>query len=377
MKQILVTLPRSQYQYSVLIGQENLPTALMELLAKQEDENLFVVTNETVDRLYPNYIPAIIQDSFKVHQLILPDGEQYKNLSQLQRILDFLVQHRARRSSYLLALGGGVIGDMTGFAASVYMRGVDYIQIPTTLLSQVDSSIGGKTAINHAGGKNFIGAFKQPLQTIIDINFLKTLPRREFVAGYAELIKHGLIADGDLFETLSSREIDALREDEGLLAEVIGRSCRVKAQVVENDETESSQRAILNFGHTLAHFIETWTGYSKYLHGEAVIAGMDFAAWWSYRRQLLGQIEFGHIHGHLKSLHVSLEYPEVQREDFIKLVGLDKKANATGLKYIFLTGLGQSQIQEKISGEMIWEAYTQYLKSDDPLIRHDNVIVGL
>ena len=284
METVQIDLPGHDYQYNVIIGTNILEAALNEILTNYSDIKLFLITNSTLQGLYSGIIESQFLSRPNIKILVLPDGEEYKKQNTINSIYDFLATGKANRKSVLISLGGGVLGDMVGFVAATFMRGIAYIQIPTTLLSQVDSSVGGKTGINHPAGKNLIGAFKQPLQTIIDVDFLNTLSDREFVSGYGELIKHGFIQDPELFHLLVQKNWRELKSNPQLLVDVVYRSCKVKANVVMADEKESNLRAILNFGHTLGHLIETLTDYLRFSHGEAVIIGMDFAAWWSFQR---------------------------------------------------------------------------------------------
>ncbi|MBM4296341.1 MAG: 3-dehydroquinate synthase, partial [Deltaproteobacteria bacterium] len=238
-----------------------------------------VVSNPTVAQLYLDPIhKALSQTGFEVVPILVPDGEAHKNIHSLQTIYDRLIAARLERKSCVLALGGGVIGDLAGFAAATYLRGVPYVQVPTTLLAQVDSSVGGKTAIDHAQGKNLIGAFYQPKLVLIDVAALKTLPRREMIAGLAEVIKYGVIEDAALFAALESGIDKLVQLDSELLIQTIATCCAIKARVVEADEREDDYRAVLNFGHTIGHALEAVTGYSEFLHGEAVGVGMVKAA---------------------------------------------------------------------------------------------------
>ena len=364
MKSIQVNLPKSSYAYKVGIGSNILKESLAGGLAHYSEPTVFIVTNETIHHLYPDYLEKHLPDQIKAEILILPDGEKFKNLQSITLIYDFLAENKANRKSILIAFGGGVIGDMAGFAAATFMRGIPYIQVPTTLLAQVDSGIGGKTGINHVAGKNLIGSFKQPLRTIIDVCFLKTIPEREFVAGYAELIKHGFIQDPYLFQILSRHSLEELRSNKELLIESIFRSCEVKARVVENDEKESNQRAILNFGHTLGHFLETFTHYQQMLHGEAVIIGMDFAAWWSYEHGHIVKDDYQMIHNHLSGLGIQQTIPSASKEEFIKIVEHDKKSYSDGIRFVGLNAIGSALIFEKTSAESLWETYLSFLKTD-------------
>lgn len=367
MKKIQITLPQENYSYSVHIGSQIIKESLEDIIDSYSESVLYVVTNTTIKELYPDLPDKMIPDNIDVKTLVLPDGERFKNLKTISSILDFLAQEQANRQSILIAFGGGVIGDMAGFAAALFMRGIRYIQIPTTLLSQVDSGIGGKTGVNHEIGKNMIGAFKQPLRTIIDIDVLKTLPRREFIAGYAELVKHGFIRNRTLLEHLSQKSIDGLISDSVHLSEAIRMSCQVKADVVQEDEKEAGLRAILNFGHTLGHVLETITEYKTLLHGEAVIVGMDFASWWSVKRGILSQKDFETIHGHLKQLEIRAEIRSIRKDEFIEIITHDKKAVSKSIKFIGLTDIGSATICEDTTAESLWQSYQEYLTTDSLL----------
>ncbi len=363
MKSIHIDLPGAGYRYQVKIGNRLIKEQLKELLLNYSEKRIFIITNRTLQSLYPDFMQNAVPDGLDSELLVLPDGEQHKNLQTISVIFDFLVEKKANRKSIIIAFGGGVIGDIAGFAAASFMRGIAFIQIPTTLLSQVDSGIGGKTGINHKAGKNLIGAFKQPLQTIIDVDFLKTLPEREFIAGYAELIKHGFIRDAYLFQLLNLKILQDLKADEDLLIESIFRSCEVKARVVEEDEREVSQRAILNFGHTFGHFLETYTDYRQFLHGEAVIIGMDCAAWWSLQQGHLEEADYQVIHNHLLSLNISGIIPSIPKDEFIRVVEHDKKFSEEGIRFVGLTGIGQARIFDIITSKSLWDNLQSYIQN--------------
>lgn len=313
-----------------------------------------IVTNETVDPLYSGKLEACLSFLGNVSKVVLPDGEAYKNLETLNKIFDSLLTERHNRLTTLIALGGGVIGDMTGFAAASYQRGVNFIQVPTTLLSQVDSSVGGKTGVNHPLGKNMIGAFYQPKVVVIDTDVIDTLPDRELAAGMAEVIKYGLIADAEFFTWLEDN-IDALMaRDRSALAYAIERSCQIKADVVAKDEKENGLRAILNLGHTFGHAIEADQGYGKWLHGEAVGAGMVMACEMSY---LLGWIDES-VLLRAKSLIEKARLPispptEMTPETFLKYMMVDKKVLDKTLRLVLLKALGQAVVTSDFSEEVL------------------------
>ena len=303
---------------------------------------VLVVTNERVGPLYLEAVLSALAD-FKVATVVLPDGEQYKTLDVLTRIYDELLRQHFDRRCTLLALGGGVVGDMTGFAAASYLRGVNFVQVPTTLLSQVDSSVGGKTGVNHPMGKNMIGAFHQPRCVIADTDTLNTLPDRELSAGLAEVIKYGLIDDPEFFTWLEAN-IAALRaRDPLMLAYAIERSCHDKAQVVAADEREAGQRALLNLGHTFGHAIETGMGYGVWLHGEAIGVGMCMAADMSARLGWLDPKQRTRITRLIAAAGLPVEPPAAMSgEQFTRLMAVDKKVMDGQLRLILLRGIGKA-----------------------------------
>ncbi len=305
---------------------------------------VMLVSNETVAPLYLEQVCTSLSD-YQVETVILPDGEQYKTLDVLNRIFTALLEKRFNRNCCLVALGGGVVGDMTGFAASSYQRGVDFIQIPTTLLAQVDSSVGGKTGVNHALGKNMIGAFHQPRCVLIDTNTLNTLDDRQLAAGIAEVIKYGLIEDADFFSWLENNIDGLLQRDADTLMYAIEKSCQCKADIVAADERESGKRALLNLGHTFGHAIETGMGYGNWLHGEGVAAGMAMAADLSARHQWLAPGDVERIRSLLTRSNLPVDPPsEISRQQFLELMAVDKKALDDGLRLILMDAIGKARI---------------------------------
>ena len=305
-----------------------------------------VVTNETVAPLYADRVVKTLESlGQKVRLVVLPDGEVYKTWETLQKIFDALLESGADRKSTLVALGGGVIGDMTGFAAACYMRGIRFIQVPTTLLSQVDSSVGGKTGINHPLGKNMVGAFYQPQAVIADLETLQTLPPKELAAGLAEVIKHGAIADANFFQWLEAN-IDSLNTcDPKAMEHAVLRSCEIKSDVVAQDEKEGGVRATLNFGHTFGHAIEAGMGYGEWLHGEAVGCGMVMAADLSVRVGQLSADEAKRLKQLVAALKLPTVPPRLGQERYMDLMSVDKKAEGGEVRYILLNGIGRSTIQ--------------------------------
>ncbi|BAN70194.1 3-dehydroquinate synthase [endosymbiont of unidentified scaly snail isolate Monju] len=314
---------------------------------------VMVVSNETVAPFYlERLMPALA--GFQTATVILPDGEQYKNLDILDRIYTALLEARFDRSCTLVALGGGVVGDMTGFAAATYQRGVDFIQVPTTLLSQVDSSVGGKTGVNHPLGKNMIGAFHQPRAVIADTATLDTLPDRELSAGMAEVIKYGLINDADFFAWLERNLPALMARDKALLAEAIERSCADKAVIVAADEREAGQRALLNLGHTFGHAIETGMGYGEWLHGEAVGAGMAMAAEMSRRLGWLDEHDRERVDRVLEQAGLPNRPPDALGPDrFRELMAVDKKVLGGKLRLILLKGIGGALVSADFPPEVL------------------------
>jgi 3-dehydroquinate synthase len=305
---------------------------------------VMLVSNETVAPLYLQSVRETLS-GYRLEQVILPDGEEYKTLEILNRIFDALLEKRFNRNCCLVALGGGVIGDMTGFAAASYQRGVDFIQLPTTLLAQVDSSVGGKTGVNHALGKNMIGAFHQPRCVLADTGTLDTLDERQFSAGLAEVIKYGLIEDAGFFTWLENNMARLLARDTQALIHAIERSCQCKAEIVAADERESGKRALLNLGHTFGHAIETGMGYGNWLHGEGVAAGMAMAADLSARHGWISHSDVERIRRLLAQAQLPVDAPaDINREQFLNLMAVDKKALDSGLRLILLEAIGKAKV---------------------------------
>ncbi len=305
---------------------------------------VMIVSNETVAPLYLKQVESALA-AYQVASLVLPDGEQFKTLSVLDRVFTALLEQRFDRRCTLVALGGGVIGDMTGFAAACYQRGVNFIQVPTTLLAQVDSSVGGKTGVNHPLGKNMIGAFYQPQCVIIDSATLRTLPDRELKAGLAEVIKYGLIGDSEFFVWLEQNMPRLLAREHAALAHAIERSCQDKAALVAADEREAGLRALLNLGHTFGHAIETGMGYGEWLHGEAVGAGMCMAADMSARLGWLDELQLGRVKQLVATAGLPVgPPPEVSPERFIELMAVDKKVLDGRLRLVLMRDIGNAEI---------------------------------
>ncbi|MGV6807193.1 MAG: 3-dehydroquinate synthase [bacterium] len=338
--------------YPIFIGDNLLSAGLLNDYVR--GSQVLIVTNETVAPLYLDSLKSKLETDADV--LVLPDGERFKNMEQLNGIFDCLLKNRHNRTTTLIALGGGVIGDITGFAAACYQRGVAFIQVPTTLLAQVDSSVGGKTAVNHPGGKNMIGAFHQPLAVFADVATLSTLPDREYRAGMAEVIKYGLIIDAPFFDWLESNQRGLLERDSALLEEAIEKSCANKARVVSLDEREAGIRAILNLGHTFGHAIETFTHYEGWLHGEAVATGMLMAADLSLREGTLTADNLARISALIGSFQLPTLPPvEMNARDFIDLMAVDKKVVDGQLKLVLLNEIGEATITSGFSQSNLME----------------------
>ena len=307
-----------------------------------------IVTNEVVAPLYLDSIASLIKNK-EIQTIVLPDGESNKNQNIWAKILDKLVQMRASRDTTIIALGGGVIGDISGFAAASYMRGISYIQIPTTLLSQVDSSVGGKTGINHPDGKNLIGAFHQPKLVLIDTDTLNTLPERQFISGLAEVIKYGAIADKGFFSWLENNVTNLLQRDPTALVKAILTSCSTKAQIVGEDELETGKRALLNFGHTFGHAIENVKGYGEIFHGEAIAIGMLLAADIS----AIKPNEKVRLERLIKNIGLPHTIPSIEIDSLLDAMLLDKKVQDKKLRFILLRSLGDAFIDHDIKNEDI------------------------
>ncbi|MGH7828974.1 MAG: 3-dehydroquinate synthase [Candidatus Binatia bacterium] len=340
-----LTVNLGDRSYPIHVG-EGLLAQCGELLKQTGcGEKIGIITNPTVAGLYLKSVQdALRQSGFRVSPILLPEGEEHKNLKSISSIYDRLIGERFERTSCLLALGGGVVGDVAGFAAATFLRGIPYVQIPTTLLAQVDSSVGGKTGVNHREGKNLIGAFHQPRLVLIDVEVLRTLPRRELLAGVAEIIKYGIIEDPRLFGMLEENLERLLTLDRDPLVEAIAVSCAIKARIVEKDEREEDYRSVLNFGHTVGHALESLTGYEKYLHGEAVAIGMAQAAAISVREGFCDEGALKRIHRLIKKAGLPTSLPAyVNPQELVKRIAVDKKSARGRIKFVCCAGIGRSR----------------------------------
>jgi len=354
-----LTVELGARSYPILIGAGLLTQAsLLEQHIRRRD--VLLVSNTTVAPLYAAGLIAGLP-SRRVVEAVLPDGEAHKTLANVARLMDVLVANRFNRDCTLVALGGGVVGDMGGFAAACYQRGVDFVQIPTTLLAQVDSSVGGKTGVNHPGGKNLIGAFHQPVAVLADTETLRTLPDRELRAGLAEVIKYGLIRDAEFFAWLEANIEKLLARDAGALAHAIRRSCEVKAEIVARDEREQGERALLNLGHTFGHAIESATGYTQWLHGEAVGAGMLMAASFSRECGLISSEEPERLRRLLERAGLPTSVPGISSTQMLEHMSIDKKVQAGRVRFVLLKGIGASFVSADYPDAALQRALAAHL----------------
>lgn len=337
-------------RYPIFIGSQLDPKTLLAPYIK--GQQVMIVTNTTLEQLYlSHYVHDLESLGKKVATCVLPDGEKYKNLENLNLIFDALLEAGFNRDCTVLALGGGVIGDMAGFASACFQRGVYFIQVPTTLLSQVDSSVGGKTGINHPLGKNMIGAFKQPEVVMADMAQLRTLPARELSAGLAEVIKYALLGDLEFLAWLEQHMDGLLAGDENLLAQAVYRSCAHKARIVANDEKEQGERALLNLGHTFGHAIESYLGYGEWLHGEAVATGMVMAADLSQRMGWISAEDLHRTKNIIQRAKLPISCPKIPLDEFLSYMAHDKKVLNGQLRLVLLQQLGQAVITKEFDVE--------------------------
>ncbi len=345
--------------YPIYMGAGNLDEA--ELLTRHiKSKQVLIVTNETIAPLYLKQITSHLQD-YQLEVAVLPDGEQYKTMVTMETIFAALLNKQFSRNATIIALGGGVIGDISGFAAACYQRGIAFIQIPTTLLAQVDSSVGGKTGVNHALGKNMIGAFYQPQCVIIDIKVLETLDDRQLSAGLAEVIKYGLIRDANFFAWIEANIEKLLARDQDSLTYIIEQSCRNKAEIVASDEKESGIRAILNLGHTFGHAIETGMGYGNYLHGEAVAIGTCQAADLSRRLGWLNDSDVNRIVALFNKAGLPTQPPvDLSTKEFITLMAVDKKNVDGDIRLILLKKIGEASLPLSVERTVLVDTLNNY-----------------
>jgi len=350
--------------YPLYIGRDLFADS--ELLAQHvPGSQVVIISNDTIAPLYVERIRHALGERSLITEIVLPDGEQFKTLDTLGTIFDQVMAANHNRTTSFVAVGGGVVGDMAGFAAACYQRGVNFIQIPTTLLAQVDSSVGGKTAVNHPLGKNMIGAFYQPSAVFIDLNTLQSLPDREIAAGLAEVVKYGLICDLPFYQWLCQHMPNLLAREEAALAEAIERSCAIKARVVAADEREGGLRAILNLGHTFGHAIETAQGYGVWLHGEAVATGMLLAMQISARRGWISSSEVDTYKKLLLSMRLPVQVPtDMSPQDFIALMGRDKKVVDGRMRLILLASVGEACISDDVGQDELLSFLSEHCSGE-------------
>jgi 3-dehydroquinate synthase len=361
MEELKVELgPRS---YRIHIGRGTMEGLGAAARAAGFTKKMAIVSNPTVFGMYGERVRSSLEGAgFEVSVATVPDGEEHKTLSRVEEVIGTLLENRLDRSSAVVALGGGVVGDIAGFAASVFMRGIRFIQVPTTLLAQVDSSVGGKTGVNHVLGKNMIGTFWQPSLVWVDIETLKTLPGREVRAGLAEVIKYGVIWDRDFFRYLLDNRQGIAELDPGVLAHVVKRSCQIKAEVVSRDEREAGLRAVLNHGHTVGHALETVTGYGRYLHGEAVAIGMQVEALLSVKMGLLSPQDAESIEGILAAFDLPSALPEgIDSEMLLDAMHLDKKARSGQIRFVLPEEIGSVRIDVPADPDVLREFFLEDL----------------
>jgi 3-dehydroquinate synthase len=349
-----VSVALGNRSYPIHIGQGLLDSA--ELYRPHVGPAAAIVSNAVVAPLYASRVRRALEAcGARVLEVLVEDGEAAKSFRTLERVLDALLDARLGRDALIVALGGGVIGDLAGFAAAIYQRGIDFLQVPTTLLAQVDSAVGGKTAINHERGKNMIGAFHQPRAVVADVGTLETLPERELRSGLAEVIKYGVALDRAFFDWLEQNIAKLLARDAEALAYAVRRSCEIKAAIVERDERESGERALLNFGHTFGHAIEAATGFS-WLHGEAVAAGMVMAAELSARLGLLGSAELARLRHLIARAGLPVKAPATPAEKLLEIMALDKKGSRGQVRFVLLDSIGMASLRAGVDVRLAREA---------------------
>jgi 3-dehydroquinate synthase len=356
-----IRLSLGAHSYPVYIGQHIFATPAI-LAAHIHGKQILIVTQETLAAYYLPQLQAALS-GYQLDVFMLPDGECYKNLEQWQHILDALLHAGHERSTTLIALGGGVVGDITGFAAACYQRGVNYIQIPTTLIAQIDAAIGGKTAVNHSHGKNMIGAFHQPQCVIADVDLLQTLPMREYLAGLAEMIKYGLICDVDFFSWLEVNREALLTRKTDVLLRAIHTCASIKARIVSEDERDLGRRNVLNFGHTFGHALEAAGNYQQFLHGEAVAIGMAMATWLSGDLALIPQADVRRVINFLEAVGFQLKKQLPSTTQLMQLMRRDKKVQDGRLNFILLTRLGYAEKNATVSDVQLEKMLQEFLRN--------------
>lgn len=365
-----VTVKLDKRSYEIIVGEDLLPTAASYIAPLLKRKRAFIVTDAQVATLHLNSLQTSLEKAgIECHAIILPAGESTKSLQHLEDLLNRIFDHKPERKDTLIALGGGVVGDITGFAASILLRGVEFIQIPTTLLAQVDSSVGGKTGVNNHYGKNLIGSFYQPKLVLADMSLLKTLPKRDYLSGYAEVVKYGLINDHDFFEWLNERSAQFSKRDPEALRQAVVKSCQAKASIVAQDEREGNVRALLNLGHTFGHALEKAMGYDgRLLHGEAVAIGMVMAFEFSANQNLCSKEEARAVKTHLSSVglptHPNDIFADWNVNDLVDFMHQDKKVSSGKLVFILARGIGKSFICKDVDVNDVTAFLKQFLTQE-------------
>ena len=356
MKKIIVKLDKRSYP--IFIGKNILLDR--SLFDNVNKKNLVLITNKKIEKLH---ISKIKNTLLKKNKIIISDGEKYKNQDSITKIYNYLLKNKYSRDSCIVAFGGGVIGDMAGFAAATYQRGINFIQVPTTLLSMVDSSVGGKTGINHPLGKNMIGSFHQPIAVIVDTEILKTLSKRQFNAGMSEVIKYGIIKDKNFFNWIAKNTDKIKAQDPDSIIKIVKRSCEIKAEIVALDEKEKNIRALLNLGHTFGHAIENYLGYGKWLHGEAVACGFLIACSVAIQKNTMDISEYNKIKSLLKAFSLPTKLPKnINIERLFEIMSLDKKVKNNKMVYVIPNNIGKAYITNKISKNIVIKALKDHAK---------------
>ena len=356
MKKIIVKLDKRSYP--IFIGKNILLDR--SLFDNVNKKNLVLITNKKIEKLH---ISRIKNTLLKKNKIIISDGEKYKNQDSITKIYNYLLKNKYSRDSCIVAFGGGVIGDMAGFAAATYQRGINFIQVPTTLLSMVDSSVGGKTGINHPLGKNMIGSFHQPIAVIVDTEILKTLSKRQFNAGMSEVIKYGIIKDKNFFNWIAKNTDKIKAQDSDSIIKIVKRSCEIKAEIVALDEKEKNIRALLNLGHTFGHAIENYLGYGKWLHGEAVACGFLIACSVAIQKNTMDISEYNKIKSLLKAFSLPTKLPKnINIERLFEIMSLDKKVKNNKMVYVIPNNIGKAYITNKISKNIVIKALKDHAK---------------
>ncbi len=349
-----INVKLAERSYPILIGSDILTRLGGELKPLGLGSRIAVITNSVVRPLYGEIVEKTLQESgFNVKIIEVPDGEVHKSLATVEGLYDELVDFAMDRTSTVMALGGGVIGDLAGFVAATYMRGVRFVNVPTTLLAHVDSAVGGKTGVDHRRGKNLIGAFYQPSLVLCDLSLLETLPEKEILAGMAEVVKYGVILDPDFFAFIESHVPQILKRESLVMTEVVRSSCAAKVSVVEEDERETGRRVILNFGHTLGHAVEALTGYTRYIHGEAVSMGMTAAARISHAMGLCDKEVISRLEELLKRIGLPTDLPEIDPEEVIRILAHDKKVRDGKVRFVLPQRIGKVVIRDDVDPEVI------------------------